>query len=181
MITTSKAVRFEILFHGISIALVLVGFSTRLSIAQGVTFGNINPYFSYEYGDGGIPSNIPNTTGQQTSTDGQAVKLYGDCGPISGASFGSGFVLDWSGTYQGEINNGDELIADLDYSASATGGALEWSFYADLSPNAGGGGARISTSLAPMPPSGQVSGIELISPPATQDSIPTVPFKDTYI
>jgi len=65
---------------------------------QNAGFGDLAPYFSFDYGDGGgIPADVNNVISQQTSPDGQTVQLSGNFGPIDGARFGGGFVLYWQG------------------------------------------------------------------------------------
>ncbi len=153
----------------IPILCVLVGFTTWLPSARGAAFGDLGPYFSFTYGDGGgIPVDVYNVTGQQTSPDGQSVKLFGDLGPIDGARFANGFVIDWSGSFQGPINPGDNFAADLNFDVNATGGTLAWSFYANLWSNEGFEQARILTSLMPVPASGQVNGVHFESSSFTQ-------------
>src|SRR3974390_284486 len=77
-------------------------------------FGDLSPYFSFIWGDGGgIPSDVYNVTGQQISPNGQSVTLSGALGPIDGASFSHGFVLDWYGGFQGPMNPGDQFTTDL--------------------------------------------------------------------
>ena len=135
---------------------------------QGAGFGDLAPYFSFEYGDGGgIPADV-NVTGQQTSPDGQTATVFGDLGPIDGASFGNGFVLYWNGGFQGPINPGDNFATDLNFDVTVTGGTLQWSVYADLWSNEGFEDARILTNPMPMPLSGQVSGVQLESSSFTQ-------------
>ncbi len=147
----------------------LVGFSITLPATRAATFGDLGPYFSFTYGDGGgIPADVYNVTGQQTSPDGQGVKLFGDLGPIDGARFASGFVIDWSGGFQGPINPGDKFLADLNFDVNVTGGTLAWSFYANLWSNEGFEQARILTDLMAIPASGQVNGVHLESSPFTQ-------------
>ena len=132
--------------------------------AQG--FGDLGPYFSFVYGDGGLPPDIASSTGQQTSPDGLSVKLYGQCGPITGDQFQSGFVLDWDGSYDGPINPGDLFTADLDLSVNVTGGDLQWSFYGDLFSTEGFEDARILTDPVPLT-GGELSGVHLESSPFT--------------
>ncbi len=149
--------------------IILAAFAAGLSAARAVGFDDFGPYFSFEYGDGGgIPADVANTTGQQTSPDGMSVKLYGNLGPIDGARFGNGFVLDWQGGFEGTINPGDSLTANLTFSAHATGGALAWSFYTSLWSNEGFEQAKILTDLTPMPPSGDVIGAQFGSSAFTQ-------------
>ncbi len=153
----------------IPIICILINLPIWLPAARGATFGELNPYFSFTYGDGGgIPPDVYNVTGQQTSPDGQSVKLFGDLGPIDGARFASGFVIYWSGGFQGPINPGDKFLADLNFDVNATGGTLSWSFYANLWSNEGFEQARILTDLMAMPPSGQVNGVHFESSPFTQ-------------
>jgi hypothetical protein len=153
----------------IPVICILINFSIWLPATRGATFGDLGPYFSFTYGDGGgIPADVYNVTGQQTSPDGQSVKLFGDLGPIDGARFASGFVLDWSGAFQGPINPGDRFLADLNFDVHATGGTLSWSFYANLWSNEGFEQARILTDLAAIPASGQVNGVHLESSLFTQ-------------
>jgi hypothetical protein len=153
----------------IILLLAVAGFAVGLPAARADGFGDLGPYFSFEYGDGGgIPADVNNTTGQQTSPDGLSVKLYGDLGPIDGARFGNGFVLYWQGGFQGTINPGDSLVADLTFSAHATGGTLAWNFYTSLWSNEGFEQAQIMTDPAPMPPSGDVTGALLDSSAFTQ-------------
>jgi hypothetical protein len=153
----------------ISVISILVGLSASLPGARAAAFGDLGPYFSFTYGDGGgIPADVLNVTSQETSLDGQSVKLFGDLGPIDGARFAGGFVLYWSGGFQGPINPGDKLVADLNFDVNATGGTLDWSFYANLWSNEGFEQAQVLTSLMPVPASGQVSGVHFESSPFTQ-------------
>ena len=148
--------------------LALIGIML-LSSLHAATFGDLNPYFSFTYGDGGgIPPAATNVTGQVTSPDGQSVKLFGNVGPISGAQFSSGFVLYWSGSFQGPISPGDQFVADLGFDPEVTGGSLSWSFYANLWSNEGFEQARILTDEISLSGSGPVSGIHLESSPFTQ-------------
>jgi hypothetical protein len=140
----------------IIVVCTIVGFLGALPTVRGASFDDVGPYFSFTFGDGGgLPADVNDVTGQQVSPDGQNLKLYGDLGPIDGARFASGFVLDWSGAFQGPINAGDKFVADVTFDVQATGGTLAWSLYADLY---SGEHARILTDLMPMPISGQVSG-----------------------
>jgi hypothetical protein len=143
-----------------------------LPLADAASFGSVSPYFSFTYGDGGgIPADVNNVAGQQISYNGRALKLFGDLGPIDGARFRSGFVFYWHGGFQGPINPGDEFVADLSFGATATGGSLAWNFYANLWSNEGFEQARILTSLAPVPLSGQVHGVHLESSFFTQQGM----------
>ena len=132
--------------------------------AQGFT--DLGPYFSFHHGDGGLPADIASSTGQQTSADGLSVKLYGQCGPITGDQYQFGFVLYWQGSYEGPINPGDLFTADLDLSVDATGGDLEWNFYSDLFSTEGFEDARILTDPIPLT-GGELSGVHLESSPFT--------------
>jgi len=130
-------------------------------ILEGSGFTELNSYFGFTWGDSPVPADVPNVRGQQTSADGQKIKLYGEFGPIDGARFRDGFVFYWHGYYQGTIRPGDSFNADLDFSVNVTGGNLAWKFYAELMSSSGY--ARILTDLMPMPPSGQVADLRLES------------------
>ncbi len=157
--------RFITIFTGLTFVFVGV-WSVQ---GQNAGFGDLAPYFSFDYGDGGgIPADVNNVTGQQTSPDGQTVKLSGNFGPIEGARFGNGFVLYWQGGFQGPMNPGDNFAANLNFGVNVTGGTVQWSFYSDLWSNEGFEDARILTNLTPMPPSGQISGLQLESSSFTQ-------------
>lgn len=135
--------------------------------ARALTVGDLGPYFSFSYGDGGgIPDDVTNVAGQQIIPDG--VKLYGTLGPIDGARFRSNFVLYWSGPIEGVINPGDKYFADVTFDAQATGGALAWNFFSEMWSNEGFEAGRIFTDLVPVPESGQVVGAHLESSPFTQ-------------
>ena len=126
-------------------------------------FGDVGPYFSFVYGDGGLPGDIANVAGQQISADGNTLQLYGDCGPITGAEFGFGFVLDWDGSFQGPISPGDTFTVGLDFNVQVTGGTVSWDLYADLWSNEGYEDAQIVTDPTPVPQSGLVSGAQFAS------------------
>lgn len=145
----------------LGLLLIVMAAAARLPAAH---FGDLGPYFSFSYGDGGgIPAGATNVTGQTTSPDGQGVKLFGSVGPIAGADFHTGFVLDWSGSFQGPINPGDYFTADLSFDPEVTGGSLAWSFYANLWSNEGFEQARILTDEMSLSGSGPVPGIHLAS------------------
>ncbi len=152
----------------ILLSVTVLGFLTSLPTTCKAGFGDLGPYFSFTWGDGGnIPADV-NVTGQQTSPDGQNVTLSGQLATISGANFADGFVLYWSGDFQGPINPGDSFTAGLNFGVTTTGGTLTWSFYGNLWSNEGYEQARILTGLAPVPASGQVSGVQLASSQFTQ-------------
>lgn len=134
---------------------------TLMATAYGDGFTDLGGRFDFVYGDGGGPGNVPNSTGQETSADGQMVKLFGDFGPITGADWQFGFVIYWNGSYIGPINPGDHFVADVDFDVHATGGTLQWSFYARMSSD---DFAQISPVFMPVPESGHVSGVEFVSP-----------------
>lgn len=148
--------------------LVIAGFLLCRPVTCYAGFGDLGPYFSYSYGDGGLPSNLYSTAGQTTSPDGQSVTLYGNAGPINGADFADGFCLYWTGNFGGPINPGDNYTVNLNFDVSVTGGNLSWSYYSELWSNEGYEGSTISPSLAPMPASGQMSDVQLESPAFTQ-------------
>jgi hypothetical protein len=132
-------------------------------------FNDLGPYFSFTWGDGGgIPPSVSNSASQVTSPDGLNVVLSGALGPISGADFADGFVLYWTGGFEGPINPGDQYTANLNFNVSVTGGTLEWSYYSDLWSNEGYEGADVYPNLTPMSASGQVTGASFDSPQFTQ-------------
>jgi len=150
----------------LSLIVVVASLFTFQPAAYALTFGDLNPYWSFVYGDGGgIPADVPSSVGQQTSPAG--VKLFGDLGPIDGARFGWGFVLDWSGDIQGPINPDENFVADVTFDAHATGGTLAWSFFGEMWSNEGFEYSRILTDLMPVPTTGQVIGAHLESSPFT--------------
>ena len=123
----------------------------------------------YTYGDGGLPSNLYSTAGQTTSPDGQNVTLFGNAGPIDGADFANGFVLYWTGSFDGPINPGDNYAVNLNFDVTVTGGNLSWSFYSELWSNEGFEGSTIYPNLTPLSASGQISNLQMESPPFTQE------------
>jgi hypothetical protein len=146
-----------------SLVVAIAFLFTFQSAARAVTFGDLSPYWSFAYGDGGgIPADVTNTAGQQPLSNG--VKLFGDFGPIDGARFGSSFVLYWSGAIEGPTAPGDIYVADITFNAHATGGSLAWSFFSEMSSSEF---SSISTDLMAVPPSGQVIGTHLESSPFT--------------
>jgi hypothetical protein len=156
-----KQITLLIIFFG--------GFLLGLPATCDAAFDDLGPYFSFTWGDGGgIPSDVNNVTSQQTSADGQNVTLSGSLGPIDGARFADGFVLYWAGGFQGTINPGDQFTADLNFDVTATGGSLAWNYYSDLWSNEGFESARILTDTMPVPLSGQVNNVQLVSSAFTQ-------------
>jgi hypothetical protein len=111
---------------------LVIGFLTGQPASCYAGFGDLGPYFSYTYGDGGLPSNLYSIAGQTTSVDGQSVTLFGNAGPIDGADFANGFVLYWTGSFDGPINPGDNYAVNLNFDVTVTGGNLSWSFYSEL-------------------------------------------------
>src|SRR5438477_10907951 len=99
---------------------VLLGFFTP---AKALEFGDMQPYFSFIYGD--APP-LGGTPGQQSSPN--ALKLYGDVGPIAGSDWNWGFVLYFHGLVDGPINVGDNYTADLTFDITTTGGSVSWNF-----------------------------------------------------
>lgn len=152
----------------IAIAIVSAGFLIALPFSSKAGFDDLGPYFSFTWGDGGVPPSVYNVASQQTSPDGQNVTLSGALGPIDGASFADGFVLYWNGGFEGPINPGDQFTTDVNFNVSVTGGTLEWSFESDLWSNEGYEDAIVSPNLAPMPLSGQVSDASFDSSQFTQ-------------
>jgi PEP-CTERM motif-containing protein len=123
-------------------------------------FTDLGPYFSFTYGDGSPPDGVPNSVGQQTSPDGQTTHLYGNFGPIDGAHWQFGFVLYWNGGYggyEGPITAGDYFTNDVDFNVQATGGTVQWSFYARMFSQSGYDSASVYTDLMPVPESGHVT------------------------
>jgi hypothetical protein len=136
------------------------------SAANAFTFGDLGPRFDFVLGDGGgMPADVPNSTGQQNFPDG--VKIWGSMGPIDGARWGHNFVLYWSGLFEGPINPGDKYVADITFDAHATGGSLAWRYLNELFVNESTEREYISTPLAPVPPSGQVTDYHVESPEFT--------------
>ena len=135
-----------------------IGLTTQLRAAG---FDGVGSYFSFHLGDGGLPDGIASSVGDTISPDGNTVKFFGQCGPITGAQFDYNFVLFMVGSYTGPINAGDTFSADLDFTVNVTGGDLAWNFFGDMN----GGAARILTPLAPLPAGGQLSGAHLVSSP----------------
>jgi hypothetical protein len=89
--------------------------------------------FDFVYGDGGgMPADVPNSTGQQISADGLGLKIYGNMGPIDAARFQNSFVLYFTGSYANPIHAGDFFTADLDFDVIVTGGEVAWSFYSEM-------------------------------------------------
>jgi hypothetical protein len=141
----------------------LLGCALILPSARGATFDDFGSYFSFHLGDGGLPADIPSSTGRTSAPDGQSFKMFGDCGPIPGDRFETNFVLDWSGGVTGPISPGDKFSVDLTFDVTVTGGTLAWNYYSNLWSNEGFEQARILTDLTPIPASGQVSGVHLES------------------
>ena len=138
---------------------VLLG---SFSPARALEFGDMQPYFSFIYGD--APP-LGGTPGQQTSPN--ALKLYGDLGPIAGSDWGWGFVLYFHGLVEGPINAGDYYTADLTFDVTTTGGTVSWDFFSELYD---GDYLRIGGGSTAVPPSGHVSGVHLQSDTATSDA-----------
>ncbi len=149
--------------------LVIIGFLMGQPVNCYAGFGDLGPYFSYTYGDGGLPSNLYSTAGQTTSPDDQTVTLFGNAGPINGADFANGFVLYWTGNFDGPINPGDNYTVNLNFDVSVTGGNLSWSFYSELWSNEGFEGSTIYPNLTSMPASGLMSNVQMESPSFTQE------------
>ena len=76
----------------VALVFVLAVFVPSLALAWLAVRSMRDQQFILErYGDGGgIPADVYNVAGQQTSQDGQSVKLFGDLGPIDGARFARG-------------------------------------------------------------------------------------------
>lgn len=144
---------------------VLAGLFVGLQTARALQFDDQNPYFSFVWGDGGLPANISSVASDQVSPDGQTVTMSGNCGPIAGADFQQGFVLDWGGGLEGTIGPGEQFVADLNFSVQATGGTLAWNFLAEIA-----GEGMIDTSMTPIALNGQVNGaqFEFETPSFTQ-------------
>ncbi len=153
--------------NGLPAVFALTLLIAHSSPAQNPGFGDLGGYWSFSYGDGSAPPGIPNSTGQQTSPDGQQVKLYGSLGPISGADWASGFVVYWNGGYSGPINPADKFVSDLTFNVQVTGGNVSWDYYADLFSTGGYEDARIATDSTPMPASGEINGAHFESNPFT--------------
>ena len=153
----------------ILLTILVTGFFIAQPASCYAGFSDLGPYFSYTYGDGGLPSNLYSTAGQTTSADGQSVTLFGNAGPIDGTDFASGFVLDWQGNFDGPINPGDNYAVNLNFDVSVTGGTLSWSFYSELWSNEGFEGSTIYPNLASLPASGQISNVQMESPSFTQE------------
>jgi hypothetical protein len=144
---------------------ILVGVFVGLQTARALQFDDQSPYFSFVWGDGGLPANIDSVASDQVSPDGQTVTMFGNCGPIAGADFQQGFVLDWGGNLEGTIGPGEQFVADLNFSVQATGGTLAWNFLAAIA-----GEGMIDTSMTPIALNGQVNGaqFEFETPSYTQ-------------
>ncbi len=144
---------------------LLAGLVVGLQTARALQFDDQGPYFSFVWGDGGLPANIYSAAGDQISPDGQTVTMSGNCGPIAGADFQQGFVLDWNGNLEGTIGPGEQFVADLNFSVQATGGTLAWNFLAAIA-----GEGMIDTSMTPIALNGQVNGtqFEFETPSYTQ-------------
>jgi hypothetical protein len=162
MSTLAVAIPFSLLFRPhmfntarpltIAAAAATVLLSTLSAHAAG--FGDLGGRFDFSFADSnGLPSDVPQSVGQQTAPNGQSVKLFGSMGPIDGARFRSGFVFYWSGPYEGPVLAGETFSVDLDFDVDVTGGTLEWSFFADLyeATDSGTDHARIQTGLMPLP------------------------------
>ncbi len=134
---------------------ILAGLIVGLQTARALQFDDQSPYFSFVWGDGGLPANIYSVAGDQISPDGQTVTMSGNCGPIDGADFQQGFVLDWGGNLEGTIGPGEQFVADLNFSVQATGGTLAWNFLAEIA-----GEGMIDTSMTPIALNGQVNGAQ---------------------
>ena len=135
---------------------ILFGLFVGLQTVRALQFDEQNPYFSFVWGDGGLPANIYSAASDEISPDGQTVTMSGNCGPIDGADFQQGFVLDWSGGLEGTIGPGEPFVANLNFSVQTTGGTLAWNFLAAIA-----GEGMIDTSMTPIALNGQVNGAQL--------------------
>lgn len=125
-------------------------------------FGELNPRFDFVFGDsGGMPDDVVDTTGQQTSPDGKSVKLFGTMGPLDGARFRNGFVFYFDGVLEGPLNIANSFLVDMDFSAQVTGGEMTWRFYSVLWT---GEWVRASTDMMALP-SGIMQSLHLESTP----------------
>ena len=149
----------------------LLTFASTLP-AHAAEFNSLDPAFVFTFGDSPVPDGVPHSAGEQLSADGQQVKLFGNFGPIDGATFGSGFAFGYHGIVDGPIAPGGCFTVDLDFDVDVTGGDLQWYFFGLLTSVEEGfilvEHAQILTDPAPLPPSGEIHGVHLVSPKFTQ-------------
>jgi hypothetical protein len=145
----------------VAIAGLILLFSSFSSSA--FQFEDLDPYFSFTYGDASPGLDVP--AQQQFSPN--AIKLFGDVGPIAGSNWAFGFVLYFHGLLDGSINPGDNYTADLTFDLSLTGGSASWDFFSEIYT---GDYTRIQTDPAAVPQSGHVGPVHLESPAFTSPS-----------
>jgi hypothetical protein len=82
-------------------------------------FNSLEPYWGYT-DESPIPDGVPHSTGEQLSADGKQVKLYGEFGPIDGATIEGALGFAYHGVIDGPINPGDYFTVDLNFDVDSS-------------------------------------------------------------
>lgn len=82
-------------------------------------------------GGGPLPAEVDRSIGHQVLLNGDALKMLGHVGPITGQQWDDadlvfGFAFRWAGDFSAPVAAGDTLIVDYDFDLLFTGGTVDW-------------------------------------------------------